>query len=148
MSVSFRPPSHHTVLWKLHYSPFLTKCIILEMCLVCLMYLPFFTTNIPGLTSNIIRGACYETTPGSLFNNSWFIIPIWARAITAVNDPLYSISELYWATGPGTCVQLSICTLWFKKIWYYTSASIWKVLPAVSIEHHQLVLSIIYVLSQ
>ena len=34
---NFIPPSHHTVLCKLHSLPFLTKFILLPMCMVCLV---------------------------------------------------------------------------------------------------------------
>ena len=40
MSANYRPPSHQSILCILHFSPFVKKCILLEMCLVCLVYLP------------------------------------------------------------------------------------------------------------
>ena len=41
MSANCRPLSHHSILCIFHFSPFLTKCTLLEMCLVCLVSLPF-----------------------------------------------------------------------------------------------------------
>ena len=55
-----------------------------------------------------MRGACYGTTSGSLFNNSLFSIPKYAGAIPALHAAFYSLSSIDWETGPGTCVQLSI----------------------------------------
>ena len=78
------------------------KLVLMEMCLVCLMSLPFLNTQIADLLSNITTGACYGITAISLFNNSLFIILKFARAIPAVHDALYSLSALYGETGPGT----------------------------------------------
>ena len=52
-----------------HLSPFLTKFILLEMFLVCLVSLPFLAIHTSDLLSNIIRGASSGTIYGSLFNN-------------------------------------------------------------------------------
>ena len=41
MSANYRPPSHQSIFCILHFSPFLTKFILLAMCLVCLVSLPF-----------------------------------------------------------------------------------------------------------
>ena len=101
---SFRPLSHHTILCRLHSSPFLKQWILLEICLVCLMLLPLLAIHTYDLLSNIIRGSCYGTTSGYLFNNSLFGILKCDRSINAVHDSLYSLSALYWATGPRTCV--------------------------------------------
>ena len=78
ISSSCRPPSHHTALWKFHYSPFLAKCILLEMCLVCLVYLTFLAMQIANFLSNIIRGACSGTTSVSIFNNSLLTGNVWS----------------------------------------------------------------------
>ena len=37
MSHNYRPPSHQSILCILKFSPFLTKCILLAMCLMCLV---------------------------------------------------------------------------------------------------------------
>ena len=105
ISANFRPPSHHNVFCKLHSSPFLTKLILLEMYLVCFVFLPLFAIHSDDFISNIIRGACFGTTYGSLFITSFFRMMKCAKAITAVNPALYSLSELYFATVPGTCVK-------------------------------------------
>ena len=81
------------------------------MCLVCLFSLPFLDMQIDGFLSNIIRGACYVTTSGLLFNNLLFSILKWARDITEVHTALYSLSELDLSTGPGICVQCLIVPL-------------------------------------
>ena len=57
ISVNCRLPSYQSILCVLHFSPFLTKCIILAMCLMCLVSLPFLAINRADLLSNIIRGA-------------------------------------------------------------------------------------------
>ena len=69
MSSNCRPPSHHSILCILQFSPFHTKCNLLEMCLVLLISLPFLAIKTANLLSNIIRGAYYRTISGSLFNN-------------------------------------------------------------------------------
>ena len=66
---SCRSPLHHIVLYKLHSSPFPTKCILLGMCMVCLVSLPFLDMHISYFISNIKIGACSKTTSRSLFNN-------------------------------------------------------------------------------
>ena len=57
-----------------------------------------------------MRSDCSGTKSGSLFNNSLVSTLKCAKYIPAVHVALYSISALYLATGPGTCVQLSIGT--------------------------------------
>ena len=52
------------------WSPFLTKCIHLEICLVCLVYLPFLAMHMADLLSKTIKGASFGTMSGSSFNNS------------------------------------------------------------------------------
>ena len=59
MSANCRPPSHQSILYILHFSPFLTKCILLEMCLVCLVSLLLLAMHIADLPSKTIRGASY-----------------------------------------------------------------------------------------
>ena len=117
MSDSWRPPSDHTVLCKLHFSQFLTKWILLEICLLCLMYLPFLATQIDYLSSNIMRGACYGTIYRPLFHNLLFSILKWDRAIPAVYAALYSLSALDWEIVPGTCGQLSSGPPWYYTIY-------------------------------
>ena len=70
MSANCRPPSHQSILLILHFYPFLTKCILLEMCLVCLVSLPFLAMHIADLLSKTIKGNSSGTMSGSLFNNS------------------------------------------------------------------------------
>ena len=87
------------------------------MCLVGLVSLPLLYMQIADLPSNIMRGACSGTTYGSLFNNLLFIILECARSIPAVHAALYSLSVLYLATVPVTCVQWSIGTPWSNTIY-------------------------------
>ena len=89
MFSSCRTNSYHTTLCRFHSSSFPTKCILLEMCLVCLVYLPFLSIHIADLLFNIMRGACYETTYVSLFKKSSFITLICDRAIPALHAALY-----------------------------------------------------------
>ena len=76
------------------------------------MSLPFLATQISGLLSNIMRGACYRTMYVYLFNNSLFIILKFDIAILDVHTAFYSLSSPYLETGPGTCIQLSIGPPW------------------------------------
>ena len=101
---SCRPPSHHTVLCSLHSSSFITKWILLSMCLVRLVYLQFLAMHIADLLSNITRGDCYVTTYVSLFRKSLFGILKCYRSIPELHATLYSLLSLDWATGPGTFV--------------------------------------------
>ena len=94
MYASFIPPSQHTVLGKFHSSPFLTKLIILEICLVCLVFLPLLAINIADFIYNIIIGTFYGTTYVPLFNKLLFSILTFARAIPEVHTALYSLSAL------------------------------------------------------
>ena len=75
MYSNFRHPSHHTFLCRLHSSPFITKWILLEMCLVCLVYLPFLDIHTSYLISNIMRGTYYGTTYEYLFISS--VLSLW-----------------------------------------------------------------------
>ena len=94
VSDSFKPPSHHTVLCKLNFLPFLKDFIPMGMCMVCLVSLPFLTIHTSYFLSNIMRGDCYETTYGSLFCHSLFIILKCARSIHVFHTILYSLSAL------------------------------------------------------
>ena len=107
-----RPPSHHNVLWKLYSSQFLTKCILLETFLVCLVSFPLFSIHTADFISNIMRGSCNRTTYGSLFISSLFRIMKCENSIPVVHAALYSLSGLYWSTEPVTCVKLSIGPPW------------------------------------
>ena len=69
MSDDSRPPSHQSILCIFHFSPFLTKCTLLVMCLVCVLPLPFLAIHTSDLLSNRIRGVSSETTNESLFKN-------------------------------------------------------------------------------
>ena len=103
ISANCRPPPHQSILCIFHFSLFLTKCIILEMCLVFLVSLPFLAMHIADLLSKTIKGAYSVTMSGSLFNNSWTNILKCSKLIPAVHAALYSLSALDWATGPETC---------------------------------------------
>ena len=70
MSANCRPTSHHYILCILHFSPFLTKFILLAMCLVCLVSLPFLEMHMEYFLSNTIKGASFGTMSGSSLNNS------------------------------------------------------------------------------
>ena len=83
-----------------------TKCILLEICLVCMVSLPFL--NIHADTYYPIQS---EEIPLELyldpfFNISWIKIIKCDKAIPAVHAALYSLSALDYATGTGTCVPL------------------------------------------
>ena len=94
MSDSFRPPSHQTLLCKFHYLPFITICILLTMCMVFLVSLPYLAMQISDFLSNITIGGSYGTKSGSLFENLFIIILKCARTIPAVHDALYSLSAI------------------------------------------------------
>ena len=104
ISNNCRPPSHHSIWCILHFSPFLTKCTLLKMCLVWLVFLPFLAIQTSDLLSNIIRGGFYVTMSGPLFKKSWINIPKCAKSIPEVHAVLHSLYALDWATGPGTHV--------------------------------------------
>ena len=112
MSANYRPPSHQSILCIFHFYPFLTKCILLAMCLVSLVSLPLLTIHISDLLSNTIREDSSGTMPGSLFKNSWINILKYAKAISIVHVTLYLLYALDWATGTGTCVPWSIGPPW------------------------------------
>ena len=60
----FRTPSHHTVLWRLHSSPFPMKYIFLQKWLVWLVSLTFLYIHTAYLLSNMIRVSCSGTAYG------------------------------------------------------------------------------------
>ena len=64
MYSSCRNPLRHTVMWKFRSLSFITKCILLERCLVFLVFSIFLAINTAYLISNIKRGACSWTTFG------------------------------------------------------------------------------------
>ena len=64
MSANCRPPSHKSILCIFHFSPFLTKCILLAMCLVCLVSLPFLAMHMADFLSKTIKGASFGTMSG------------------------------------------------------------------------------------
>ena len=78
------------------------------MCLVCLVSLPFLAMHMADLLSKTIKGYSFGTMSGSSLNNSLTNILQCAKAIPEVHAELYSLSALYCATGPGTCVPWSI----------------------------------------
>ena len=112
MSANCRPPSHQSILRILHFSPLLTKCILLEMCLECLVSLPFLAMHMADLLSKTIKGVYFGTMYGSSFNNSWTNILKCDKAIPSVHSALYSLYTLYCANGPRTCVPWSIGPPW------------------------------------
>ena len=65
MSTNCRPPLHQSILCILHFSPFLTKCILLAICMVCFVSLPFLAMHIADLLSKTIKGASFGTMSGS-----------------------------------------------------------------------------------
>ena len=77
ISVNCRPHSHQSILCILHFSPFLTKCILLAMCLVCLIYLPLLAIHIEDLLSNTFKGDSSGTMSVYLFKNSWINMERW-----------------------------------------------------------------------
>ena len=78
MSKNCIPPSRHTVVCKLHSSPFLTNYILLKICMVCLVSLPFLSIDKADLLSNLWEvlvmepylGPCLETH----YLASWSVI--------------------------------------------------------------------------
>ena len=63
----------------------------MEMCLMCLVSLPFLAIHTADLLSKIMRGACYGITSGSLFKNSLFRILKCVIAIAAEDSEFYSL---------------------------------------------------------
>ena len=92
-SIYHTPTSHHPILCRFKSSPFTTKWIILEMCMVCLMSWPLLSIHISEFISNIMRGACYGTKSRSLYTRSLFIIIKYASDINAVVSALYSLQH-------------------------------------------------------
>ena len=92
--------------------PFLTKFTFLEMCLICLVSLTLLAIHTAELIHNIIRGTDSGTISGSLYKNSWINILKCDKSMPAVNDALYSLYEIDWETGTGTCVSWSIVPSW------------------------------------
>ena len=45
MSAKCRPLSDKSILWILHFYPFLSKCILLAMCLLCLVSFPLLSIH-------------------------------------------------------------------------------------------------------
>ena len=70
ISTNCRPPSYQSIFCILHFSLFITQCIILAMCLVCLVSLPFLAMHIVDLLSKTIKGASSGTMSGFLFSSS------------------------------------------------------------------------------
>ena len=108
ISANYRPPSHQSILCILYFSPFVKKCILLEMCLVCLVSLPFLAMHIEDLVSKAIKGDYSGTMSGSLFSKSWINTLKCAKVIPEVHATFYSLSALDQENGPGTCVLCSI----------------------------------------
>ena len=86
---NFRPTSQHIVFCRFHSSPVLTKYILLEMCLVCLVSLILLAIHVADLLSNIMRGDSPRTISGSFFISSLFIILKCGNAILSLIASLY-----------------------------------------------------------
>ena len=112
MYASWRPPLRHTALCRFYSSEFLTKWILLLICMVCFVSLPFLAIHTYDLIFNTKRSFFHGTTSRHLFRKSLFIILKCYISITTVHAALYSLSELYWETGTGTCVKWSIVPPW------------------------------------
>ena len=110
-------PSHQSILRIFHFSPFLKKCIILAMCLVCLVSLKLLAIHISYLPSKTTKGASSGTMYGYLLRNSWIDMMKCAKSIPAVHASLYSLFALDQTTGPGTCQTCSrtSCLIKCKK---------------------------------
>ena len=65
VSANCRPPSYQSILCILDFFTFLTKSIILAICLVCLVSLPFLAMHRADLLSKTIKGASSGTMSGS-----------------------------------------------------------------------------------
>ena len=107
-----RPPSHKSILCMLHFLPFIKKYILLEIWLVCLVYLPFLYIQASDFLSIIIRGDVSGTISWSLFKNSRINTLKCAKDIHAVYAALWSYFALGWATGRRTCFPWSIGKPW------------------------------------
>ena len=126
MYYNCRPPSHHTIFFILQFSPFLTKCTLLAMCLVCLAYLPFLAIHTEDLLSNIIRGAASGTISGSLLKNNElislkFIKPLlqyMLRCTRFLNLIEKLLLEHVCHGKLATLIKDNICS--------YTSDNVWK----------------------
>ena len=69
MSSNCIPPSHQSILCIRQFSPFLTKCTLLAIFLLCLVPFPLLAIHTADLLSNIIRGFYSGTISGPLFKN-------------------------------------------------------------------------------
>ena len=88
MSNKFIPPSHQSILCIFHFSPFITKCTIISMCLVCLLSLPILAIHTADFLSNIVRVDYSVTIYVSLFKNSRLNILKCAKVISAAHAAL------------------------------------------------------------
>ena len=88
MYFNCRLPSHQSISCILQFSIFLTKCILLVMCLVWLVSLPLLAIQTADLLSNIIRGDSSGTISVYLFYNSWINTLKCAKDIPAVHAAL------------------------------------------------------------
>ena len=86
---SYRHTSYHTVLYIFQSSTFLTKCILLEICIVCLVSLPLLAVHIADFIFNIMIDDYSGTKSGSVLNNSLFSILKCSRAINPVHAEFY-----------------------------------------------------------
>ena len=84
ISDNCRPTSHNTVLCIFHFSSFLTKYILLVMCLIYLVLLTLLAMHTSDLI-NVSRDACYGYIYVHLFISSLFRIMKCDRDITEVN---------------------------------------------------------------
>ena len=117
MSANCRPPSHQSIFCILHFYSFLTEFILLAMCMVCLVSLPFLAIQVADLLYKTIKGASYGTIYGLLCSSSWINILKCDKAIPEVHAVLYLLSAMDWETGHGTCVPWSIVPPGYKKMY-------------------------------
>ena len=88
MSANLSSTSHQSILCILHFSPLLTKCILLEIFLVCLVSLPCLAIHTAELLSDIFSGASSNNITVSLLNNSLINILKYAKGIPSVHAEL------------------------------------------------------------
>ena len=129
---NIRPPSHHTVLCIFHSSLFLTKYILLEMCLVCLLSLTLLTIHTTDLISNIMRSACSRTTSGYFLIihclASWSVLQPWLQYMLNYNIP-FRTRMGNWTYN--MCSMINWCTLIKQNICSCNPASIYKILSYI-----------------
>ena len=117
MSANCRPLSYQPILCIFQFSPFLKTFTLLAICLVCLVSILLLAIQKADLLPNTIKWSSSGDISGSLFKNSLINTLKCAKVITAVNAALYSLYELDWSTGPGTCVPWSDIPPWLNILY-------------------------------